>query len=163
MRKRCTRALALGLAALGLCLAACGQPDAPAEAKAAFASPAATFSTFSRALADEDWAAAWACYSASYRAGIHQDDMEAWTAQMRSDPNYLQSIQRREISAERAINDRIGYLLFDSTTLDSPQQSPFFYFIREAQGWMITTHLDTVFHRELESSIARGEFDLQAR
>ena len=151
------------MTALWLFLAACGQTEDAPPAAAAFASPAATFSTFSKALADDDWAAAWACYSASYRAGIHQDDMDAWARQLRSDPNYLGSIQRREISAERAINSRIGYLLFDSTTLDSPQQSPFFYFIREAQRWKITTHLDTVFHRELEDSIARGEFDLQPR
>jgi hypothetical protein len=88
--------------------------------------------------------------------------MKAWAQEFGSNPSYLKSIQRREINAERTINARIGYLLFDATTLDSPQQSPFFYFLREKSGWKITSHLDTVFHRELEESITRGEFTLPA-
>ena len=62
--------------------------------------------------------------------------------------------------SSKTINQRIGYLLFDPTTLNSPQASPFFYFIREPEGWKLTTHLDSLFHRELEQAIAKGEFKL---
>lgn len=126
----------------------------------AYATPAATFGTLKQALSSGDFDAAWHCYSSTYRADVLKDDQATWTEQMQRDPAQVKAITRREISAERAINERIGYLLFETSTLPSPRQSPFFYFIREAQGWKITSHLDTVFHRELEEAIQKGQFKL---
>ena len=125
----------------------------------AFASPAATFKTYKNALAAGDMDLLWSCLSASYRASAYGDDRAALTREWEKDPRPLKAALRREIAGEQLINERIGYLLFDATTL-APQVSPFFYFIREPEGWKITTHLDSLFHRELEQAIARGEFKL---
>ncbi len=112
----------------------------------AYSTPAATFKTLTQALSTD----------------VLKGDQAAWVEQMQRDPAQIKAITRREITAERAINERIGYLLFDPSTLPTPRQSPFFYFIREAQGWKITSHLDTVFHRELEEAIQKGQFKLAA-
>jgi hypothetical protein len=132
------------------------------ETESHFTSPAATFRVYQQALADRDLELLWSCYSETYRAGLpagRQGWMEEW--EHKTDAQF-KAARRREIAAEQLINDRIGYLLFDSTTLESRQESPFFYFIRDPDGWKITTHLDSVFHRELERAIERGEFKLPA-
>jgi hypothetical protein len=137
-------------------MAACGSEDA------AFATPAATFKTYKRAIAAGDLELLWSCLSASYRSSVYNGDRAALAREWQEHPEELQSALRREIAQEKPINDRIGYLLFDPTTLNSPQTSPFFYFIREEEGWKLTTHLDSLFHRELEQAIAKGEFKLPA-
>lgn len=124
-----------------------------------FADPAVTFKTYKQALAAGDFGRAWSCYSARYR-GTALGDSATWASQWRQKPSALQAELRREIASERLINDRIAYLMFDPTTISSPQASPFFYFIHEPDGWKITTHLDTLFHQELEKAIASGDFRL---
>ncbi|MBM3278801.1 MAG: hypothetical protein FJY95_12090 [Candidatus Handelsmanbacteria bacterium] len=157
MRHRSSGSAALGryllLAALTL-FAACGGEDP------AFSTPAATFKTYKNAIAAGDLDMLWSCLSANYQNTVYQGDRAALAREWREHPEQLQSALRREIAQEKPINDRIGYLLFDSTTLASPQTSPFFYFIREGKGWKLTTHLDSLFHRELEQAIAKGEFKL---
>lgn len=126
----------------------------------AFSTPAATFKTYKHAIAAGDLDLLWSCLSASYRSSVYNDDRAALAREWKEHPEQLQSTLRREIAQEKSINSRIGYLLFDPTTLNSPPASPFFYFIREAEGWKLTTHLDSLFHRELEQAIAKGEFKL---
>ena len=126
----------------------------------AFSTPAATFKTYKKAIGGGDLDLLWACLSTSYRASIYKDDRAALAKAWKENPEQLQSTLRREIAQEKSINGRIGYLLFDPTTLNSPQASPFFYFIREDEGWKLTTHLDSLFHHELEQAIAKGEFKL---
>lgn len=128
----------------------------------AFATPAATFKTYKQAIAAGDLDLLWSCLSASYRASVYNDDRATLAKEWKEHPEQLQSTLRREITQEKSINGRIGYLLFDPTTLNSPQASPFFYFIREPEGWKLTTHLDSLFHHELEQAIAKGEFKLPA-
>ena len=127
-----------------------------------FSSPAATFKTYRHALADRNFNLLWDCYSNNYKASLpagHHGWLQEWTQKSEGD---FVSDQRREIIAEQLINDRIGYLLFESNTLRSKQESPFFYFIRDPDGWKITSYQDSVFHRELERAIDRGEFQLPA-
>jgi len=128
-----------------------------------FASPAATFKTYQKALATRDLDLLWSCYSDTYKASL-APDRDAWIRawEQKSDAQIAAEL-RREIAEEQTINDRIGYLLFDATTLESKQASPFFYFMRDQGSWKITTHLDSVFHRELERAINRGEFKLPDR
>ena len=139
-----------------LTVAGCGETDLR------FVSPAATFETYQQALANRDMELLWSCYSETYKAGLpagHQGWTREW---MQKTDAQLAAERGRQIAAERLINERIGYLLFDPTTLESKQTSPFFYFIQEKDGWKLTTHLDSVFHRELEQAIDRGEFQLSA-
>ena len=125
-----------------------------------FASPVATFRTYQKALAEGDLKRAWSCYSTAFHAQ-NGNDFTAWVRHWREqNPHLVQDELRRQIADERIINSQIGYLLFDSTTLSSPGVSPFFYFIREPEGWKITTHLDSTFHQQLEKAITRGEFKL---
>lgn len=126
----------------------------------AFSTPAATFKTYKHAIATGDLDLLWSCLSTSYQSSVYKGDRAALAREWKEHPEQLQSALRREIAQEKPINGRIGYLLFDPTTLNSPQASPFFYFIREAEGWKLTTHLDSLFHRELEQAIAKGEFKL---
>lgn len=145
------------LVALGmLAVVGCGETDLR------FVSPAATFETYQQALADRDMELLWSCYSETYKAGLPAGQ-QGWTQEwMQKTSAQLAAERRRQIADERLINERIGYLLFDPTTLESKQASPFFYFIREPDGWKLTTHLDSVFHRELERAIDRGEFELSS-
>lgn len=135
-------------------------PGCGSETDSRFASPVATFRTYQQALMDRDWKLLWNCYSNTYKASVTsepQDWIDEW--EQKGDQQAKAEL-RREIADEQLINDRIGYLLFDATTLPSKQTSPFFYFIRDPDGWKITTHLDSIFHQELERAIARGEFKL---
>ncbi len=143
--------LLLGLLVI---LPACSTEDT------AFSTPAATFKTYKTAIAAGDLDLLWSCLSTSYRNSVYKGDRAALTKEWQEHPEQLQSALRREIAQEKPINNRIGYLLFDPTTLSSPQASPFFYFVRETDGWKITTHLDSLFHHELEQAIAKGEFKL---
>jgi hypothetical protein len=125
-----------------------------------FAAPSLTFKTHQEALAARDLELLWSCYSTSYKKSTNSN-YSTWAREWQQKSEiWVKAELRREIIDERIINDRIGYLLFDSSTLRSPQTSPFSYFVREPEGWKMTTHLDSVFHRELEQAIARGEFEL---
>ena len=131
------------------------------EANPRFAAPALTFKTHQEALAAKNLELLWSCYSSTYKANSYNDDYTTWSREWKQkEEAWIKAELRREIVEERIINDRISYLLFDTSTLSSPQTSPFSYFIRESEGWKMTTHLDSVFHRELEQAISKGEFKL---
>ena len=142
---------------LFLCLAllyGCASEDTDQR----FAHPAQTFQTYKSALEDRDFGLLWECFNASQQDGEdRQDFIERW---QQKTPAEIKAQLRREIAEERIINERIGYLLFDSSTLDDERTSPFFYFLRDSDGWKITSHLDSTFHQELEQAIERGEFKL---
>ena len=145
------------LLTIGTLFAVCGCADDDPR----FATPFATFKTHQEALAARNLDLLWSCYSESYRASAHDGDFAAWARKWQQmDEGQIEGELRREIAEERIINDKIGYLLFDASTLSSPQASPFSYLVRDPDGWKITTHLDSVFHGELERAIASGEFSL---
>ena len=130
----------------------------PETSDSRFASPLATFRTHQNAVSTEDWEAVWGCLSNSYKSTTFDNDFATWSAAFAAgDPK---AELDREISEERIINERIAYLQFDQSTLPSKQSSPFFYFIREPDGWKMTDHLDTLFHTELEEAIEKGQFQL---
>ena len=145
----------LGLLGL-LSIFSCGGEN---QAEGPFSSPYATFKTRQQALAAKDFDLLWSCLSTNYKTGLYKGDFETWKQEWdQKGDDAIESELRREVADERLINQRIGYLLFDSSTLDSSRASPFFYFIREPEGWKVTTFLDSVFHQELEQAISRGEF-----
>lgn len=156
------RLSALPLVALVAALlgdAACG-PSADAR----YNSPALTYRTYARAVAAGDAEAAWACFSPSYQSLQYDLDPGRWRAEFkRRWAELKRAEERREIAEERVLNERLAFLLFDAATMTSDKESPFVYFLRDSQGWKMTTHLDTVFHRELERAIARGEYRLPRR
>ncbi|MEW6750916.1 MAG: hypothetical protein AB1505_08055 [Candidatus Latescibacterota bacterium] len=138
-------------------LPACGRTDSR------FASPAATFRTYQKAIAVQDLDLLWQCYARGYRESLPAG-REGWAREWAGrSPAQRAAEVRRQIAEERLINQQIGYLLFDSATLPSRREPPFFYFVREQAGWKITTHLDTVFQHELEGAIQRGEYRLPER
>ena len=123
-----------------------------------FADPASTFRTYKQALEQGDYDLLWECHSLSQKG---DEERQIWLARWRRKPSAeIKAQLRREISQEQIINERIGYLLFDASTLSDERDSPFFYFIREVGGWKITSHLDSTFHHELERAIERGEYKL---
>ena len=126
-----------------------------------FADPASTFRTYQQALQQRDFNLLWECFSLSQKGGETQRQtwIEPWRQQ---GPDEIKALLRREIAQEHIINERIGYLLFDASTLSDERASPFFYFIRDPDGWKITSHLDSTFHQELERAIERGEYKLPA-
>ena len=128
------------------------------ETNERFRDPASTFRTYKQALERGDYELVWECYSTTQR---NAEERQAWLKRWRQKPpGQIKDQLRREISQEQIINDHIGYLLFDASTLSDERASPFFYFIREADGWKITSHLDSTFHHELEQAIERGEYKL---
>ena len=123
-----------------------------------FADPASTFRTYKQALENDDFELLWECFSLSQKGG---EERQVWIDRWQQKPSAeIKAQLRREVAQEQVINERIGYLLFDPSTLDHDRASPFFYFIRETDGWKITSHLDSTFHQELELAIERGEFKL---
>ena len=123
-----------------------------------FSDPAATFQTYKKALENSDFDLLWECFSQSQK---QDSERQAWIDDWRQkSPDEIKTQLRREIAQEQIINERIGYLLFDPSTLGSERASPFFYFIHESDGWKITSHLDSTFHQELEQAIERGEYKL---
>lgn len=123
-----------------------------------FSHPAQTFQTYKYALENRDFDLLWECFNSSQREGEDRRGfVERW---QQKTPAEIKAHLRREIAEERIINERIGYLLFDSSTLDDERASPFFYFLRDPSGWKITSHLDSTFHQELEQAIERGEYKL---
>jgi hypothetical protein len=124
-------------------------------------SPGVTYKTYVEAVAAEDVATVWQCFSLSYRGAEYAGDMSRWKEEWEKSRGDLQDrATELQIADEHLINDRIAYLLFDSSTVRS-RESPFYYFIRDDNGWKITTYLDSTFHGELEDAIERGEFSLR--
>ena len=122
--------------------------------------PAATYRTFSDAVTAGDVGSVWECYSPSYRELTYGGSIETW---QRLWPEKREALHRdvseREIIDEREINDRIAYLLFDTSGMSSDSPTPaYYYFLRESEGWKITTYLDSVFHHELEQAIESGQY-----
>ena len=137
-----------------LAFSGCGEK----ETNERFADPASTFRTYKQALEQGDYDLLWECYSLSQKG---DEQRQAWLDRWRQKPSAeIKARLRREIAQEQIINERIGYLLFDASTLSDERASPFFYFIRETDGWKITSHLDSTFHHELEQAIERGEYKL---
>jgi hypothetical protein len=128
-----------------------------------YASPAQTWQTYAAAVDSGHVDKSWACFSRSYRDHEFGGDAAAWAARIQAmDAVEKRGYKRFEIAEERVINQRLAYLLFDPGTLTPGHPSPFAYFLREDAGWKLTAHLDTVFHRELEGAIERGEYRLPA-
>ena len=123
-----------------------------------FSHPAQTFQTYKYALETRDFDLLWECFNSSQREGEdRQGFVERW---QQKTPVEIKAQLRLEIAEERIINEHIGYLLFDSSTLGDERTSPFFYFFCDSSGWKITSHLDSTFHQELEQAIERGEYKL---
>lgn len=150
-------ATCLRLAALAFLLACAGEDPR-------LLSPASTFATYRDALAAGDVETSWACLSEGHRRLVYDDDVERWGDHLATEGRALaRAVRRLEITAEREINERLAFLQFDETTV-SAGQTPFYYYVREPEGWKITTHLDSLFRRELEAAIEAGQFRLpQAR
>ena len=137
-------------------LGACGE-----EPPSQFSKPSLTFKHHQQALAAKDLETMWSCYSQSYKQRMFSNDFAAWSRTWQErDAVWIEAELAREIIDEREINERIAYLHFEPTTLQSRQASPFYYFLKEVDGWKITTHLDSLFHQELERAIADGQFSL---
>jgi hypothetical protein len=150
----CAAAMVGGL----LLLLACGE-----RADHRFSSPAATFRTYQQALRQGDRELLWACYSRSFQEHL-SGGRQAWEAQWDARPaEAIQAELRREIVEEKQINGDIGYLLFADSTLPAPGESPFFYFVRQEDGWFLTSHLDALFHQRLEKAVAAGALKLGDR
>ena len=145
---------------LGLAfLLGCGQGPDPR-----FSSPASTFRTYREALSQGDGDTAWSCLSQSHRERDLGGDLAAWRTSVAGEEGrqLAREVARREISEERRINDRVAYLQFDQSTVPE-DEGPFFYFLRDPDGWKITTHTDSLFRAELEAAIESGQYRLTAR
>lgn len=145
---------------LGLyCLLACAEGADPR-----FVSPAATFRTYRQALSEGDGDAAWSCLSRRHRERDLAGDLAAWRTSIAGEEGrrLAREVARREISEERRINDRVAYLQFDPSTVPEGE-GPFYYFLRDPDGWKITTHTDSLFRAELEAAIESGQYRLTAR
>lgn len=146
------------LTAAAALLLSCGGGDNDTR----FSTPAATFTTYREALTAGDDAASWACLSAGYQNIEFHNDMGRWSEHLsRTGTTLKRDVRRLEINQETEINDRLGFIQFDPTTV-TQGQGPFYYFLHESGGWRITTHLDSLFRVELEGAIERGEFTLPA-
>ena len=145
---------------LGLTLLlACGEgPDSR------FASPASTFRTYREALSQGDGDTAWSCLSRSHRERDLAGDRAAWRTSIAGEAGrkLAREVARREIAEERRINERVAYLQFDRSTVPEGE-GPFYYFLRDPDGWKITIHTDSLFRAELEAAIESGQFRLTAR
>ena len=131
-----------------------------AEEDRRFAAPANTFKTYRSALASGDSETAWLCLSDTYQRLEYNDDVESWKVFLQGDGvSQAAEISRLEIGTETEINDRLAFLQFEPSTV-SPGRTPFYYFLQEADGWKITSHLDSMFRVELETAIEKGEFQL---
>ena len=151
---------ALALSPLGLVLLlACDEGD-----DLRFASPAATYAAYREALSRGDGDAAWACLSQSHRERDLGGDLAAWQAAIAGEEGrqLAREVARREISEERRINERVAYLQFDPSTVPEGE-GPFYYFLRDPDGWKITVHTDSLFRAELEAAIENGQFRLTSR
>lgn len=149
-------AAAVGLAGLSS-ICGCAREDPR------FSTPATTYQTYREAIASADAEASWACLSGGYRTLEFGGSFARWedTLAVRQ-VAMAQDLRRREISREQEINARLGYLQFDPSTVGE-RSGTFFYFLRDSEGWKITSHLDTLFRVELEGAIDRGEFQLPLR
>ena len=128
-----------------------------------YASPLATYATYLQGVLSQDTLAVWECFSLSFRKSEYDSDYAKWQAQWPIQANELTlAAKRRQIAEEGPINDRIAFVRFDVTTLASSRVTPFFYFIHDADGWKITSYLDSTFHAELERAIDEGTFTLPA-
>lgn len=111
-------------------------------------------------MEEGDTALIWSCYSQGYQNQV-TGGYAAWSEGWRRRPQAEALAETdRSVEVERAINDRIAFILFKASGNQSRPANPFFYFVREPDGWKITSHLDSTFHRELERAIERGEFKL---
>ena len=125
-----------------------------------FATPAATFRTYQTAIRTHDRDLLWACYSESFHQHV-SGGRQSWEAEWDArDSAAIQAELDRQIAEEKEINDEIGYLLFDESTLPSPNDPPFFYFVHQKNGWFLTSHLDALFHQRLEKAVASGALKL---
>lgn len=156
MRPSCVRVLFKpALVALALAWAACSSSDPQ------HSTPALTWKTYVRAVTDGDAQASWACFSPSYQSHQFGGDPTQWAAELeRMGADTKRANKRCAIVEERILTKRLAYLLFDADTLPPDRRSPFVYFLRDRGDWRMTSHVDTVFHRELERAIARGEYRL---
>ena len=147
------------LPAILLCAILIGGCQTTPDAR--FADPASTFRSYRQSLSAGDAELSWDCLGRRYQEAAFDGDLERWRAFVSADAGrqLALDLDRREIAGEQQINDRVGFLQFDPTTVPD-DVGPFFYFVKEDEGWKITTHTDSLFRAELESAIERGEFVL---
>jgi len=123
-----------------------------------FESPYATFVTHQTAIDNGNIDVLWNTYSKSYQ---NQQIRSTWRREWEEiNANEQKALLEREITKEKVINDKIAYLLLDSSTLKNERESPFVYFVNESGNWKITTHLDSTFHKFLEQAIESGDYKL---
>lgn len=134
--------------------------DLPEDIK--YASPASTYKTYRRAIDANEANSAWDCLAVTYQSSSFGGELKQWKEQWPQKQLALQDdLSGREIIEEREINNRIAYLLFDiSGTKRERSTPPYFYFLREKNGWKITSYLDSTFHQELERAIEKGEYSV---
>ena len=139
---------------IGLLLLACGAGESP------YPSPAQTYGTYKDAVLGDRPHEVWACFGAGYRQLEYEDSLERWLAAWPVERATRQeAVRHLQIQQEKLINDRIGFLRFDDSTVEA-DESPFFYFVQEEDSWKVTTHLDPAFRQALEQAVAEGEFRL---
>ena len=123
-----------------------------------FSTPATTFRTYREALTRGDAETSWLCLSSGYRQLEFEGNADRWAAHIEG-PSVSREVDRLEIGQETEINDRLAFLQFDPSTV-GPGRAPFYYFLYEAEGWRITTHLDSLFRVEVAAAIERDDFSL---
>lgn len=133
-------------------LAACGGAD--------YDTPASTLRTYQDAIRAGNAPGGWACFSRGYQAQTPGGYAE-WQKDWSQRPAAARDLEAgRRIALEKVINQRVAFILLQTENLPPRPGGPFVYFVREAEGWKMTSHMDTTFHHELEAAIARGEFRL---
>jgi len=136
-------------------LAGCADDRAPS-----YQTPSQTYRIYSEAVADDQPRQVWSCLSSGLQEMVYESDLQRWLQRWEQErPERDEARRRLQIQDEVLINDQLGYLHFDETTVN-PGESPFFYFVHEANGWKITTHLDPTFRQALERAVEAGEFQL---
>jgi hypothetical protein len=102
----------------------------------------------------------WSCYSNSYQEHL-SGGRQAWEADWaKRTPSEIADEMGRQIAEERVIDESVAYLLFELSTLPSSEASPFFYLVRQEDGWFLTSHLDGLFHSRLEQALENGALKL---
>jgi hypothetical protein len=142
----------LGAALWVAAVFACGGAD--------YGTPASTLRTYQDAVRSNDPQASWACFSRGYQAQAPGGYL-AWQKDWGQRPAAARELEGgRTVALERVINEKVAFILLQTENLPPRPGGPFVYFVREADGWKMTSHMDTTFHHELETAIARGEFRL---
>ena len=130
-------------------------PDVPV-----YQSPAQTYRIYAQAISANQPQQVWACLSTGYREMTYGSDLQRWlSAWEQEQAERNEAVKRLQIRDEILINENLGYLQFDESTV-LPGEPPFSYFLREDGEWKITTHLDPAFRQALEQAVSAGDYRL---